>query len=140
MEVSLNWIAILVATIVSFAGGALWHGPLFGKIWMRIHHGDIKMSAEEMARSMEGLWKLLLAEFVATFIMVMTLDFLMQMLPKFSGMHMAFLVWLGFALPMMTSVVLWGNDQKKNMATKIAVSGSYRLIALVIAGYILSVM
>ncbi|MHC4377695.1 MAG: DUF1761 domain-containing protein [Planctomycetota bacterium] len=30
----LNWLAILVATIVSFVLGGLWYGPLFGQAWM----------------------------------------------------------------------------------------------------------
>ena len=30
----LNWWAIVVATAVAFALGALWYGPLFGKAWM----------------------------------------------------------------------------------------------------------
>ena len=30
----LNWWAIVVATAIAFALGALWYGPLFGKAWM----------------------------------------------------------------------------------------------------------
>lgn len=30
----LNWWAILVATLASFAVGWLWYGPLFGKAWV----------------------------------------------------------------------------------------------------------
>jgi hypothetical protein len=29
----LNWVAILVTTLVSFAIGGIWYGPLFGKAW-----------------------------------------------------------------------------------------------------------
>ena len=32
---SLNWWAILVATVAAFALGGLWYGPLFGKAWLR---------------------------------------------------------------------------------------------------------
>ena len=31
----INWIAVAVATIVTFALGALWYGPLFGKAWLK---------------------------------------------------------------------------------------------------------
>lgn len=31
---SLNYWAILVATVASFALGGLWYGPLFGKSWL----------------------------------------------------------------------------------------------------------
>jgi Protein of unknown function (DUF1761) len=30
----INWLAVIVATIVSFALGGLWYGPLFGRVWM----------------------------------------------------------------------------------------------------------
>lgn len=122
MEVSLNWIAIAIMTVACFALGALWHGPLFGKLWMRIHHGKDSFTDAEMKKATVGMWKLMLAEFVATFLMVMTLAFLIKMLPSMSGMHVAFLVWFGYVLPTMTSTVVWGGDAKKYMCTKIAVA------------------
>jgi hypothetical protein len=36
-SVDLNWLAIIVATVVVFIGGALWYSPLlFVKPWMRL--------------------------------------------------------------------------------------------------------
>lgn len=138
MEVSLNWVAIATMTIASFALGAVWHGPLFGKLWMRIHHGDKIPSDAQMKMMMAGMWKIMLAEFVATFIMVMTLAFLIKMLPSMSGMHIALLVWFGYVLPTMTSTVIWGADAKKYMCTKIAVSSVCRLLGLLATGYVLA--
>lgn len=35
MDISaVNWLAILVATLIPFAIGFVWYGPLFGKPWM----------------------------------------------------------------------------------------------------------
>jgi Protein of unknown function (DUF1761) len=140
MDISLNWIGILVMTIAGFALGALWHGPIFGKLWMKIHHGDKKFTDAEMKKSMEGLWKLMLTEFVATFLMVMTLDFLINIIPpNYSGVHIAFMVWLGYVLPTMMSTVIWGGDAKKWMCTKIILSSICRLLGLLATGYVLSV-
>jgi hypothetical protein len=138
MEVTLNWTAIVVMTIACFALGALWHGPIFGKLWMKIHHGKDSFNDAEMKKAMVGMWKLMLAEFVATFFMVVTLAFLVEMLPSMSGMHIAFLVWVGYVLPTMTSTIVWGSDVKKWMCTKIAVSSICRLIGLLASGYVLS--
>ena len=33
----INYIAILVATVVQFIIGAIWYMPLFGGLWGRIH-------------------------------------------------------------------------------------------------------
>jgi len=36
MEVEINWLAVLAASLVGFVIGAIWYGPLFGKAWMKI--------------------------------------------------------------------------------------------------------
>lgn len=41
---NINWLAVLVITIASFALGALWYGKVFGKIWQR----EVGMNAESM--------------------------------------------------------------------------------------------
>ena len=137
--VSLNWLGIIIIAMGIFVIGNFWFGPLFGKTWMRIHHGSDRMSESEMKKAMKGMWKLMLTEFIATFIMVMTLEFLIQILPSYSGMHIAFMIWLGFILPMTASNGIWGSDKKEWMCKKIAIASGYRLMALVAAGYILSI-
>ena len=32
----INWLAVIVATLVPFAVGSLWYGPLFAKPWMAL--------------------------------------------------------------------------------------------------------
>jgi hypothetical protein len=34
-SISLNHLAVLLATVLAFVLGGLWYGPLFGKPWMR---------------------------------------------------------------------------------------------------------
>ncbi len=31
---TINWLAVLVATVSAFVVGGLWYGPIFGKAWM----------------------------------------------------------------------------------------------------------
>jgi hypothetical protein len=35
MELAINWISVLAASVIGFAVGGLWYGPLFGDAWMR---------------------------------------------------------------------------------------------------------
>lgn len=53
-------------------------------------------------------------------------------------MQSAFMIWLAFILPTMTSTVIWGADAKKYMATKIAIASIGRLIGLLATGYVLA--
>ena len=135
----INWLAVAVLTVGSWMFGAIWFGPIWGKLWMRIHHGDKTPSATEMKEMTKGMWKLLVAEFVATALMIVGLACIVGAIPEFSGLKNAFMIWLAFVMPAGMSVVLWGNDTKKYMATKIALIASNRLIALLVAGYVLSV-
>ncbi len=108
MDIQLDWMAIITITIISFFFGAAWHGKFFfGKMWMRIHHGKDDFTPAEMQQAMEGMWKIMVTEFIATFFMVMTLDFLTKIISGFSPLHIAFMVWLGFVLPTITSMVIW---------------------------------
>lgn len=132
--------AIAIITLISFFFGAAWHGKFFfGRLWMRIHHGKDDFTEAEMKKAMEGMWKNMLAEFISTLFMIMTLDFLTKIISGYSPLHIAFMVWLGFVLPTMTSTVVWGGDKREWMVTKILISASFRLISLLLAGYILSI-
>ncbi len=137
---TLPWMTIAIMTVACFALGAVWHGPLFGKLWMRIHHGKDSFNAKEMEESMKGMWKLMVTEFVATLLMVIGLACVVRAIPQYSGVLTVFMVWLAFILPTMTSTVIWGADTKKYMATKIAVSSVCRLLGLLATGYVLSNM
>lgn len=35
LQIHINYLAVLVTTVLGFLIGGLWYGPLFGKIWMR---------------------------------------------------------------------------------------------------------
>ena len=32
---TINWLAVLIAAVLTFVLGGLWYGPLFGKTWQR---------------------------------------------------------------------------------------------------------
>jgi len=62
---SVNWLAIIIAAVVSFIFGWLWFGPLFGKAWLK----GCGMSAKE-AKKMhkEGMAGKMIWYFVGTII------------------------------------------------------------------------
>ena len=58
---SVNWLAVIVGTVVSMALGTLWYGPLFGKTWLRL----IGKSPEEIESDPTMYIKTAVAAFVA---------------------------------------------------------------------------
>lgn len=49
-----NFVAVLVASVITFALAAIWYGPLFGKAWMELcnlKEDDIKDSRKPMVGS-----------------------------------------------------------------------------------------
>jgi hypothetical protein len=135
---SLNWVAIVGLTLMGFILGPIWYGPLlFGKIWMRIHGHDKKTPAEQK-KGMEGMWKLMVSEVVSTFLMMVGLACIIRAIPQYSGIQNAFMIWLAFVLPMSVSNIIWGGDKKSDMPIKITIIVAYRLVILLVAGYVLS--
>lgn len=136
---TLNYTAIIVLSIVSIAWGAFWHGPLFGKLWMEIHWGENTPSKKQQEEMMKGMWKQILTEFVASFLMIISIACIINAIPQYNGVQNAFMLWLGFVVPMTVSNVIWGGDKKKWWCKKILVTIGSRLIIFLFAGYILSI-
>ena len=54
MQVNINYIAVFVAAVVYYIGGALWYSPLlFGKTWM----GLVGLNEEEIKEERKAAWK-----------------------------------------------------------------------------------
>ncbi len=105
---------------------------------MKIHHKTALTKAQEQ-EMMKGMRKLMLTELVASFLITIALACLVAAIPTMPGRKIGLMVWVGFVLPMTASNVIRGNDDRKQMCTKIVLAAGYRLVALVAIGYILSV-
>ncbi len=45
--IHINYLAVLVSTVLAFVLGALWYGPLFGKIWLK----EMNFTEEELKKA-----------------------------------------------------------------------------------------
>ena len=55
----INWLAVVVATVSSFALGGIWYGPLFSKAWMKLTGMSKEKGAEaSMAVTFGGTFAL----------------------------------------------------------------------------------
>lgn len=133
----INPFAIIVASLISFFLGYFWFSnKMFGKTWMKIH-GFQNRTPEEKKLAMKGMGKFMAAEFVLTLIMNFFLYLaVIQTISVAFAFGTVLYLWLGFILPTVTSVTLWGADARKVMFKKILISSSFRLVALLVSTWI----
>jgi hypothetical protein len=108
---SINLVAVGVASIVAFVFGFLFHGPLFGKLWMRL--ANVHSTGNEKLSDMvpQMLWNLL-GNFVTAFVLAGTLWIafsspLIGDVAWYKGSVIAAWVWLGFLVTSSSVEVIW---------------------------------
>lgn len=136
MEIAINMVAVLVATVVVMALGALWYGPVFGKPWM----GMMGFTPESMKAMKLSPALAMGIMAVLTFLMMYVLahgivfgNIATGMSGAAGGMTGAFWYWLGFAVPLTASSFLWEGKSLKLWV----LNAGYYLVALLVAGAIL---
>jgi uncharacterized membrane protein YeaQ/YmgE (transglycosylase-associated protein family) len=135
-QIDINYVAVLVAAVVSMLIGAVWYSPiLFGKEWMRL----IGMTEKKLKEAKKkGVVKSYLAGFVGalvmSFILAHFIDFV-QVTAFLEGVSTGAWVWLGFIAPVLLGSVLWENKPIKLYL----INAAYWLVSLSLMGGILAV-
>ncbi len=134
VEISVEWVPVIVAAIVNMAIGFAWYSKsLFGKAWMR-ELGLTDATLEGMKNSMGKVYALMvLASFVIAFVLahvINTFDAVTWM----DGVMTGFWMWLGFIATTSLNPILW----EKKSWTLFGINAGYYLVSLVIMGVILT--
>ncbi len=131
-----NFLAIIVVVILQTIIGMMWYGPiLFGNIWMKIHgfNNQTKEVKEKIEKSMKWYY---MFQLILSFIMAYILYFNVKAWPVANGLGSAFSLWLGFAIPVLGSEIIWGSHSDSDKWKKFLISGGYYLVTMLLAGYI----
>ena len=114
---SINLFAVSIAAIVAFVLGFLFHGPVAGKLWMKL--ANIHPTGNEKFKDMipQLLWNLLV-QYVTAFILAVI--YLFTSSSPFlggkgilGGVILAILLWLGFLVTSSSIEVIWmGRNYK----------------------------
>lgn len=125
----INYIAILVATVVQFIIGVVWYSFLFGKLWSKMHGCDqlTKEELQQMAKKMGPFYAL---QFFITIITTFVLALFVAGLPEWNTYGIAFHLWLGFVVPTQVSAVIFGGTEGKWIVKKIAVQAGASFLCL----------
>ena len=104
--VSINYWAVLAATVAAIVVGFLWYGPLFGKTWMRLMGFDKKKMDKNMKKGMTKTYIIMVITSLVT-------SYVLAHFVKYHGttisdaLQTAFWVWLGFIATIQIGIVLW---------------------------------
>lgn len=112
----INYMAVLVSAIVAFIIGFLMHGPVAGKLWMKL--ANIHPTGNEKFSDMYGkMFVNFLANLLSAYVLAVVYLFavtspLMGGTGALNGMICAFWVWLGFAVTSTSMDVIWMGKSK----------------------------
>lgn len=110
----INIVPIVVAALAAFAIGFLWHGPLFGSVWIRLMEltpADIEKGKKEMGKKMPltmlvaFVQQLVMAFVVANFAAAWGVS------DVYGAFQLTFWLWLGLIATVLLNGVLWENKK-----------------------------
>ena len=113
-QVSINYLAVLVASIAGMVVGAFWYSPLlFGKVWMRESGISSRQINEAKKR---GMGK----SYFAAFVGILVMSFVLAHFVRYAGattwtegLEAGCWLWLGFIAPVLLGSVLWEGKSVK---------------------------
>ena len=133
----INYLAVLIASVLQFIFGAIWYMPLFGKMWGKIH-GFEAHSKEVQEKMQKEIMPLLVVQLVVTVITTFVFALLLNGFPADWNIYgLAAFFWLGFVVPTQVSAVIFGGTKPEWVVTKIAVMAGASLGCLEIAAAVL---
>ncbi|HEU5318696.1 MAG TPA: DUF1761 domain-containing protein [Chloroflexota bacterium] len=128
----LNWLAVILGTILYFALGAVWYmgfSPT-GRIWMRAIGFE---GHPEGQRPGGAIYLAPLLAYVLVAVVTGMLARALGVATITDGAYLGFLLWLGFGLPYWTLASVF-NPHAKQPGTLILVQSAYHLVGMLILG------
>jgi hypothetical protein len=128
MELAMNPLAVFVAAVAAFFIGFLWHGPVFGKQWMKM----MGITPEQAKAQMEkgGMGPTMLAAFLQQVIVagvIAIFAYNLSIIGIEGALWLAGLAWLGFIATTLLNGVLW----EKRSLNLYLFNITYHLVSLV---------
>lgn len=134
---NVNGLAVIVATLVMFAVGAVWYMVLFAKKWAKMHGMDI-LSDKEMKEASAKMAPFYGVQLLMTLISAFVLAHFIVLNPSVAYYKIAFWVWLGFSLPTIVSGVIFGGTKGEYILSKLLIQAGEALVRLMVAAWVIS--
>lgn len=138
----INYWAVLVSGIIAMIIGAIWYGPLFGKMWMQgrgLNPHDAALMEKMKKAAGPAYFQMFIGALLMAFVFAHVLwafgaSLTDKLTPVSAGLQGGFYMWLGFILPVKYGDKLWNNKAFKYVAIDI----TYWLILLLVNGIVLA--
>lgn len=132
----INYWAVLVCGVVAMAVGAVWYGPLFGKMWLRVTGATAQDLAAREAM-MKRTKYLYAVQFVLVLFQAWVLAYYIAGWSEVSGVTNALWLWAAFVMPTVAAASMWNNDSAKVSWTRFGLQAGYQLVVFVLFGLII---
>jgi hypothetical protein len=136
----ISLLAVSVASIVAFVLGFLFHGPLLGKVWMKL--ADVHPTGNEKLSDMvpQMLWNLL-SNFVTAYVLAVIYLYastspLLGGPGMTTGVIVALWVWFGFLVTSSSIEVIW---MKRKVSLWLFEAGCSLVVMIAMATIIASI-
>lgn len=134
---SINIVAVSVATVAEIFIGSIWYMAIFDKIWGKIHGFD-KLSKKEQEQAQKDMMPLIGVQVAVTFITTLVIAKLATLIPNYSIYSIALLGWVGFVVPTQVAAIIFGGTDPKWFVQKAAIMAGGSLACLTAAAAILT--
>lgn len=136
MDSEINYLAVLVCSILAMVLGYLWYGPFFGEKWMKITGAD-QNDLETRKKMQRNAGFLYFIQFLMTLFQVWILAYYIVGWQGASGLENSLWIWAAFVMPVVAGSAMWNNDSKQVSKTRFFIQGGYQLTLFVMFGLIL---
>jgi hypothetical protein len=111
MDVEINFIGVLAASIVSMVVGSIWYSKaVFGKIWVKLEKIDEKKAKKDAPSAISGMAVLaILMAYVLAHVTYLSSAFYTDYSYQGAALSSAFWMWVGFVLPVVASNSLFNQ-------------------------------
>jgi Protein of unknown function (DUF1761) len=134
--IEINYWAVLLCGVLAMVVGAIWYGPLFGSVWMRVV-GVKQMDSAARKKMQKEAGPLYIIQFLLVLFQLYVLAHYIAGWKEASGLTNALWIWTGFVMPTIAASCLWNNDSRSIAWSRFLVQAGYQLVLFILFGLIL---
>src|SRR5438309_1728652 len=140
MNVEVNYLAVILAAIVSMGLGFAWYSPMvLGKPWIK----EKGFTPESIKREQKEMGKWYAVSFVLALLTAYVLSHVMTLAQNFfhysaiaTGLSSGFWMWLGFMMPVQATATLFGGKNWRLLG----IDTGYQLVSILAMGVVIGIL